>query len=441
MRQRAGAERRPHGNLSLSRQRSGQLKIRDVRARDEQDERHRGRQHQERQTHAPDRLFLERQHTEREPAVRRVEVGVLAAQPRRQRIELGSRARDRRTWFQRRDDVVVLAIANLSRIGRERQRQDHFGVIDDAERGHDFARQRERRRQHADDLVRLAVERQRAADDVAIPAVAAHPRAEPEQRLARLAGSVVVGSEEIAEERTHAEHRQQVRRDADGPDAFGLAVARQVGIGANRDRDVLEALRTVLDIEVLRRRKPVFGDPEAGRRVPENDLPIRVLVRQRPQQERARDAEDRGVRTNPNRQREYGDDRESWRGEEGANRVAEVLRERAHAGQLTSRSVKACRVETAPAARQISRSRISTGTCRRRFWMALNQPRDISQYPLALAAATGRIQSCPDLPLQYVLEPRHRQLDAQDIPHRRAWDECVISRVELDLHSQIGPGE
>jgi hypothetical protein len=45
----------------------------------------------------------------------------LPAQPRRQRIELGACALDRDARFQCRDDVVVLAIPDLRRIGREQQ--------------------------------------------------------------------------------------------------------------------------------------------------------------------------------------------------------------------------------------------------------------------------------------------------------------------------------
>ena len=73
-----------------------------------------------RETHSPDSLFLERQHTECQPAVRRMKSG-LPAQPRRQRIELGACALDRDARFQCRDDVVVLAIPDLRRIGREQQ--------------------------------------------------------------------------------------------------------------------------------------------------------------------------------------------------------------------------------------------------------------------------------------------------------------------------------
>ena len=96
-------------------------------------------------------------------------------------------------------------------------------------------------RQNADDLVRLTVERQRPADHVAVAAVAAHPCGEAEERLAGLTRTVIVRAEQLPEQRLHAEHRQQIGRDADRADSFGLAVAGQIGIGANRNGDILEA--------------------------------------------------------------------------------------------------------------------------------------------------------------------------------------------------------
>ena len=147
----AGAERGADGDFLLARERAGEEQVGDVGARDEEHEGHRRHEHQERQAHAPDRLLLQRQHAERQPAVRRIEVWMLAPQPHRQRVELGSRLRDRRARLERRDDVVVLAVPDLRRVGGQRQRQHHLRIVDHAERRHDLARERERRRQHADD--------------------------------------------------------------------------------------------------------------------------------------------------------------------------------------------------------------------------------------------------------------------------------------------------
>ena len=97
------------------------------------------------------RLFLKRQDSECQAAVRRIEIRVLAAQARGQDVELGSRLFDRRAGLQRGNDVVVLAVADLGRVCGHRERQDDFRIFDYAERRHDLAWQGERRRQNADD--------------------------------------------------------------------------------------------------------------------------------------------------------------------------------------------------------------------------------------------------------------------------------------------------
>src|SRR4029453_6952744 len=120
----------------------------------------------------------------------------------------------------------------------------------------------------------LAVERQRAANHRRIAGVAPHPSAKSEQRFASSAGLVVVRREERAEQRTNAQHWQQIRRHADGADPLGLSVAGQVRVRADGNSYVLKALLTVPDVEVLRGREPVLGDAETGRRIQEDDLTV-----------------------------------------------------------------------------------------------------------------------------------------------------------------------
>ena len=337
----AGAERRPHRQFLLPRQRPRQQQVGDVGARDQQHESHRRAQHDERETDTPDCLLLQRQHAKRQSAVGGIEIRMVPPQVRGESLELGSRLLDRRARRQRREDVVVLAVSDPRRVGRQRQRQQDLRLLDDAERRHDLARELEGGRQHPDHFVRLTVQRQRAADGVGAAAVAAHPRAVRQQCLAARARRVVGGGEEGADERLRAEHCQQVRGDADRPYPLRLAVAGEVRVGADRDRHRLEAADRVLDVEVLRRREPVFGDAEPGRRVPEDELTVRVLVRQRPQQEGAGDAEDRGVGADADCQRQHGDDEETGACGQRPDRVADVLQRRAqhvHYAKLTPRS-------------------------------------------------------------------------------------------------------
>src|SRR5262249_17360333 len=57
-----------------------------------------------------------------------------------------------------------------------------------------------------------------------------------------------------------------------------------------------------LDVEVLSGREPVLRYVQTWRPAPKNHQPVRFCEWQRAQQERVDHAEDRGVRTNPDRQ-------------------------------------------------------------------------------------------------------------------------------------------
>ena len=132
---------------------------------------------------------------------------------------------------------------------------------------------------------------------------------------------VLLRREQPPHRRRCTEHRQQVRGDPDCADALGRTVARQVEVRANRERDLFEAVVSVPDVEVLRGREPVLGDAETGRPVPQDGETIRVLKGKRPEEESARDAEDRGVRADAQGQRQHRRDRKGGRGGEGAPRA------------------------------------------------------------------------------------------------------------------------
>jgi hypothetical protein len=80
-------------------------------------------------------------------------------------------------------------------------------------------------------------------------------------------GGILARGEEAAERGTRPEHRQQVRGDAHRADAFRLALAGQVVVAADRDRDLVEPVMPGLDVEILGGREPVFGDAQAGDRL------------------------------------------------------------------------------------------------------------------------------------------------------------------------------
>ena len=319
-----GAERGPHRHLLAPPDRARQQQVGDVRAGDQQHEADGRHQHDQRSPHVADHLLAQRHDAEREAAVRRIDVRMTGAKARRQRGHLRLRLLERRAGPELRHDVVVLAAADLRRVGSERQRQQHLRIGDDAERGQRLLAQRERRLQHAHDLCRLAVEHDRPADHGRVAAEAALPGAVAENRHGRRRLRVLFRREQPAERGADAEHRQQVRGDPDGADTLGRAVAGQVGVGAERDGDLLEAPAAGLDVEVLGGREPVLGDAEPGRSVPQDRQAVRVLVGEGTQQQGARDAEDRRVRADAKGQRQDRRDRKSGRGGKGSDRVAEV---------------------------------------------------------------------------------------------------------------------
>ena len=114
--------------------------------------------------------------------------GCSRRKPRGDQIHFGLRRGHGHAGFQRADHVVVLAVAPFYRGRRERQRQEDVAVLGDAERRQHLAGQREARRQDADDPARLAIQRDRRADDMWIQSVAPRPRAVAEDSGARRTG-------------------------------------------------------------------------------------------------------------------------------------------------------------------------------------------------------------------------------------------------------------
>ena len=251
---------------------------------------------------------------------------MIAAKPQRQRVHLGLRLRQRDGRLQLRDDVVVLAIPDGGRIGRERQVRHDLRMFDDAKGWHHLAGHVESRRKHSDDLDRKAVEDDRAADHPGVATVAPLPGAKAQNGDARRTFDVITRHQQPAHQRLRAQHRQEVRRHANRAHAFRFpAIAGEVQVGANRDRDLLERHAAGLDVEILSGGKPVLGDPQPGRAVPENDEPFVVGVGERAQQQRAGDAENRAVGADADRQGHDGRQCEAGRTAKRAKRVAEVL--------------------------------------------------------------------------------------------------------------------
>ena len=145
-----------------------------------------------------------------------------------------------------------------------------------------------------------------------------------------MAGDIFVGKKQAAHRGAIAEHRQKIRRDANRADAFGVAVASEIVVGAEGDGGIFEAGVAVLDVEILRGGKPILGDAEAGRAIPEDDEPAGVFIGKRAQQKRAGDAEDGSVGADADGERQDCGDGEAGIFGEGAECVAEVANQGVH---------------------------------------------------------------------------------------------------------------
>src|SRR5438552_15178674 len=69
--------------------------------------------------------------------------------------------------------------------------------------------------------------------------------------------------------------------------------------------------------------------------------------------------------------------------------------------------------------------------------VSLEQACDISEVLLALARPASRVRRRPDFPLEDVLYTGDWQSDAEDLTRRRPVHEGEISRIGLDLRSQV----
>src|ERR1700728_3931725 len=87
------------------------------------------------------------------------------------------------------------------------------------------------------------------------------------------------------------------------PHALRVAIAGKIFVSADGDGHLLESAMPVLDVEILCRRKPILGDIQSGRTIPQNYQSIRIRIRERAQQKRIRNAEKRSARANSDRQR------------------------------------------------------------------------------------------------------------------------------------------
>ena len=208
-----GAERRADRHLAHAADGPRQHQVGDVRARDEQQAADRAEEHEQRQPDAADEPVGER--AEADPHLR-VRLRVLAARAPPAMALISARARSSVTpGFETRDaaqEVRLAEFAGTSRAGRRAAprnprarapKRNASGMI----AGHEVQR---------------APISDRPADERPIAAEAALPEPVRQHDDAVLPGDRLLGPEVAADRRADAEQPEEVRRDDQAADAFGV---------------------------------------------------------------------------------------------------------------------------------------------------------------------------------------------------------------------------
>ncbi len=244
---------------------------------------------------------------------------MLAHNLRGNHVHLGARLLERDARLQARNGEIgiVLAIDQLLRIECER-RPDLI-----------IARRKGELRPHyADNRVWHAAERDRLADDRPIAAESPTPQSVTQNRDLLVADLVFIFCE--AADRRHAQHGQHASGNTSAQQALWLgAPADQIEIRDRAHRgDVFEHVVARFIVVDVRHRDVAARQSPARRRRPDVHEPIRIAVRQRPQQHAVHDAEHRRGRADAERDRQDGGCGEAGRPPHQPHAVLHVLRER-----------------------------------------------------------------------------------------------------------------
>ena len=278
----------------------------EVHGGDDEHESHRAEEHEQGGSHLSDDRVAQRSDR------RRSEVSiilVLGGESARDRVHLRVRLPDGDAGLHPRDDVHDSHRANArNRLIRDRRIRDvHL------DRGR---RKAEAGRHHADDLVRLAAERDAPPDDGCRSAELALPEivAEHDQLVVRAAHHLFV-ARNAADFRRDAERVPEPRRDERGGDALRLADAGEVGAAHPLDVEVAadvgeHSTPRAPVIEVHRGDRSGIGCSLHDLDLPHADELLGIRKGERFEQDAVDDAEDRAVRADPQRERQNRDERE-----------------------------------------------------------------------------------------------------------------------------------
>ena len=170
-----------------------------------------------------------------------------------------------------------------------------------------------------------AVHRDRPADDARVGAETPRPQSVAEDRLARTAEVVVAGREAAAKRRLRAHHVEEVGRHHGAAQLFRILPAEERAQRAVVGRERLDAGALRAPVLEPRVRRDVAIEALLGVLHPHHHDAIRVPVGKLAQQERLDDAEDGGVGSDAERQRQERGEREPLRVSQGPECMPEVV--------------------------------------------------------------------------------------------------------------------
>ena len=294
----AGTERGTNRNLALAAFGAGEEEVRHVRAGDEQKKRDCAEEQPDGAADGAHDLVGERQHHRVELHLLRVQT--LVGHRDGDAVQFVRGLFNRRSRFQAADGIeAVAAMVHAGGIHLLRQPQlRRLGILI-------IGRQDEARRHDAGDLVGVAVDLDGAADNSGVGGVAARPQGVAENDDVRTVAHVLGGGERPSHHCSHAERREQVRRDACRGHALRVAVAGEVHLPLTPGGDLAERLSPPPVVDDLAGRHP--GLVERRPLAPDHHRPVGLAPRQRPQEDGVDDAEDGRVRADAEGQRQDRD--------------------------------------------------------------------------------------------------------------------------------------
>ena len=228
-------------------------------------------------------------------------------------------------------------------------------------------RKRERQRHDSDHRAAPSVERGDAPDDRGIRVEVALPRGVTQHNDSVGAGHLFACFEPTSKERLDPEQREHRRRDLQSGQTDRITLPRQRCARQDVAGHVLDGARArTHGVEIARgQRAGAARDgrtaTDVGRRSEDLHEAIGVVIRQRPQQHRADDAEDRRVGANPQRQRENRDRRESGSPPQGPEPVDHIEPQVVDPGERASVAMQIRRVRRAAERAPRSEARLVRG--------------------------------------------------------------------------------